>query len=565
MSLILFYNSMTKKGAIGKMTGENLQTTHVFPDASFGSWTHVVEIKSFGLTVGKERKKIFFYNQDTRGGAIGILEETTLTTVRVFEENSFDTWTHITAVGNHLFFYDQNSGAAATASIEVEKVELKVLDGTLKQGSPILKPQYIEALATQVKSAQSSEAVKTNQTNHSTEDQAFTTVATYAQGRFGTWTHLVACGQHLFFYNKNSGAGSLAKLEDGALTAVKEYEKGTFGTWSHVVGQGATLFFYNDLDRSASIWKVSDSGISKVSSMAKESFGYWSHIVAVDSLFTLAKQGLGVVGGNKTLYENGCSLFFYNIKAKNGAIGHIQNNTFETRKTIAPGQFGQWTTIAGSTADSDLGARLSIFREGTKIKVLSGDGKFTEADVTDEKLTNEQQEDVLNKALATLFDLIDLNWDEVKKGHVKAEDIGGALYGALTGSIVGLFDPFIGKTFIGKLARMLLVDTAKNAGRFYGAAVDELIALLSGKSEATVAQIVGTLATIQFIAVYAPGAPALVADGWALTIEIGNRLGGTAESAINEIGKVAAAAVGVVGKVAEGTYKTAKKITDWLF
>ena len=561
MSLILFYNSMTKKAAIGKMTGENFETTHVFPEASFGSWTHVVEIKPVGLMVGKERKKIFFYNQDTRSGAIGILEETTLTTVRVFEENSFGTWTHVTAVGNHLFFYDQNS----IASTEVEKVKFNIPDGKLEQGTPILKPQHIEALATQVKSAQLNEAAQATQTNHAADDQAFTTLTSYPQGRFGTWTHLVACGHHLFFYNKNSGAGSLAKLEDGMLTAVKEYEKGSFGTWTHVVGQGATLFFYNNLDRSATIWKVSNSEVNKVSSMTKESFGYWSHIAAVDSLFTLAKQGLGVVGGNKTLYENGCSLFFYNIKAKNGAIGHIQNNTFETRQTIAPGQFGQWTTIAGSTADSDLGARLSIFREGTKIKVLSGDGTFTEADVSDEKLTDEQQEDVLNKAMATLFDLIDLNWDEIKKGKVKAEDIGGALYGALTGSIVGLFDPFIGKTFIGKLARILLVDTAKNAGRFYGAAVDELIALLSGKSEATVAQIVGTLATIQFIAVYVPGAPALVADGWALTVEIGKRLGDTAESAINEIGNVAAAAVGVAGKVAEGTYKTAKKIADWLF
>ena len=565
MSLILFYNSMTKSGAIGKMTAENFETTHVFPKASFGSWTHVVEIKPVGLMVGKERKKIFFYNKDTRGGAIGILEEATLTTVRVFEEKSFGTWTHITAVGNNLFFYDQNSGAAAIASTEVEKVKFKIPDGKLEQGTPILNPHHLETLAKEAKWAQPSKVVEANQTNYSAEDHAFTTVLTYAQGSFGTWTHLVTCGQHLFFYNKNSGAGSLGKLEDGVLTTIKDYEKGSFGTWSHVVGHGSMLFFYNNFDRSASIWEASDSGVNKVRSMAKESFGYWSHIVAVDSLFTLTQSNLGGVGGSKTLYENGCSLFFYNIKAKNGAIGQIQNNEFVTRKTIAPGKFGQWTTIAGSTADSDFGARLSIFREGTKIKILSGDGTFTEVDVSDEKLTKEQQEDVINKGLATLFDLIDLNWDEIKKGNVKAEDIGGALYGAITGSIVGLFDPFIGKTFIGKLAKLILVDTAKNAGRFYGAAVDELVALLSGKKDASVAQIVGTLATIQFIAVYVPGAPALVADGWSLTVEIGKQLGDTAEAAINEIGSVAEAVAGAVIKAAEGAYKAAKEIVDWVF
>ena len=564
MSLILFYNSMTKKGAIGKMTGENFETTHVFPEASFGSWTHVVEIKPAGLGVGKERKKIFFYNKDTRGGAIGILEETTLTTVRIFEEKSFGTWTHITAVGHWLFFYDQNSGAGAIASTEVEKVKLKIPDGKLEQVTPILNPQ-IEELGKEIKWAEPFAVSKAIQAGHSTEDQAFTTLTTYNQGSFGTWTHVVACGQYLFFYNENSGAGSLGKLENGVLATVKDYEKNSFGTWSNIVGHGSILFFYNNIDLSASIWEVSDSGVIKVRSMAKGSFGYWSHIVAVDSLFTLTGSNSGAAGEIKTFYENGCSLFFYNIKAKNGAIGQIQNNEFETQNTIAPGKFGQWTAVVDSTAESDLGARFSIFREGTKIKVLSGDGTLTEVDVSDEKLTAEQQEEMIDKGLATLFDLIDLNWDEIKKGNVKAEDMGGALYGAITGSIVGLFDPFIGKTFIGKLAKLVLVDTAKQAGRFYGAAVDELIALLSGKKDATVAQIVGTLATIHFIAAYAPGAPALVADGWSLTVEIGKRLGDTAEAAINEIGSVTEAVAGAVIKAAEGAYKAAKEIVDWIF
>ena len=69
------------------------------------------------------------------------------------------------------------------------------------------------------------------------------------------------------------------------------------------------------------------------------------------------------------------------------------------------------------------------------------------------------------------------------------------------------------------------------------------------------AQIVGTLATIQFIALYIPGLPVAGTDGWALTKEIGKRLGDATEDAINTISGVVGDAGGMIVDAAEDAYE----------
>ncbi len=326
MSLTLFYNMYSRGAAIGDVTHETVSTTKIFANGDFGVWTHIVEIESNNLLTAAldNKKKIFFYNMHTHGGALGFLESTTFTTTTVFPEGSFGTWTHIAAIGQLIFFYDKNSGAGAIATTDDTK------------GIVIIK--------------------------------------SYNQGSFGTWTHIVDSGPYLFFYNKNNKAGSIGKLSKEGLNTVKDFGNGSFSTWTHIVGAMPYLLFYNKDNGAGSVGKLSDVGLTAIKDFPNGTFGQWTHLITGVSLIKQTKNKetvpvkpfpeLPVDPNLPGLIEpNGAAILAYNSVSGAGALGHLSNDGFKIVHTFESGSFGYWTSISDTSAHIwDVSDLLSSLR-----------------------------------------------------------------------------------------------------------------------------------------------------------------------------------------------------------
>ena len=85
MNTTLFYNRDTGAAAIGKLTPNSFTTIKEFQQASFNTWTHIVARDS----------TLLFYNRDTGAAAIGTLTSNNFTTTKAFGPGSFSAWTHI--------------------------------------------------------------------------------------------------------------------------------------------------------------------------------------------------------------------------------------------------------------------------------------------------------------------------------------------------------------------------------------------------------------------------------------------------------------------------------------
>jgi hypothetical protein len=313
MSLTLFYNMYSRGAAIGDVTDETVSTTKIFANGDFGVWTHIVEIESNNLLTAAldNKKKLFFYNMYTRSGAFGFLESTTFTTITVFPEGSFGTWTHIAAVGQLIFFYDKNSGAGAIATTD--------------------------------------------------DTKGIVTIKSYGQGSFGTWTHIVDSGPYLFFYNKNNRAGSIGKLSKEGLNTVKDFGNGSFGTWTHIAGATPYLLFYNKDNGAGSVGKLSDEGLTAIKDFPSGTFGQWTHLITGVSLIKQTKNkgavpvnpfpGMPVDPNLPSLIEpNGAAILAYNSVSGAGALGHLSNDGFKIVHTFDSGSFGYWTSISDTSA-----------------------------------------------------------------------------------------------------------------------------------------------------------------------------------------------------------------------
>jgi len=84
---ILFYNDVTRAGAIGTLQGTGFQTEVSYDPGAFGKWTHIV-----GYTNG-----FLFLNSDTGEGVVTALDENRhLLNVKFYPAGSFATgWTHL--------------------------------------------------------------------------------------------------------------------------------------------------------------------------------------------------------------------------------------------------------------------------------------------------------------------------------------------------------------------------------------------------------------------------------------------------------------------------------------
>lgn len=571
MALSLFYDSLTRSGAIADITATGVVTKKVFPVGSFATWTHLVRI---GSDLLQKDAKLFLYNQYTRQGVIAALTENEISITRQFPKDSFGAWTHIASVGSFLFFYDQNSRAGAVAATEPQKVKF--------DKKPVLIEEPNPAILDSIKDLAGKGDAPSPHLAPSASGQDFNTVLTFAPGSFSAWTDVVSCGPYLFFYNRHNAAGSLTQLHNeelstvkdfaagakASLTSIQDFPPGSLGKWTHLVGAAPYLLFYNNESRSGRIVKISQAGLTTVKEFANGSFGVWTHVVGAERLVKpkLSKV-TPIVGPNgiplpqpQNLSENGAAVLFFNTHSGAGALGKLCDDQFNTVKTFADGDFGSWTSISDTAAalsPYDLGYTLT--RSGSGLSLLSYSGEQAEVNNSGSNLSPQDQDKVIHMTYDGIKTFIHKNYEDIKNGKIKAADIGGELYGISATAVYLVIAPVLDQTLLGRIVGATFVDASKQVGRYYGAAVDELVSVLKGQSKPTITQVIATLGTMQFISTKL-GAVMLSGDAWTLTKAVGMKLGEAAEDGLKTIAHVAGDVYGAGKDLVSGVYHT---VTDF--
>jgi hypothetical protein len=201
-----------------------------------------------------------------------------------------------------------------------------------------------------------------------------------------------------------------------------------------------------------------------------------------------------------------------------------------------------------------------MIRTRSRIRITSDDGRYVEANIPDEKLTKEQQQDVIDKTWEKMKAFFNEKSEDIKNGNISAADIGGILYGTVAGVVLAIFGIKTGVKWIDDLIILPFVSLSTGIGRYYGSAADELISILKGKSKPTITNVITTLATFYIVAtelpVVAGGADVFGIDAWSLTKKVGEKLDEEAQGALNEIYEV-------VGDVFDAGTTAAKDVLDF--
>ena len=264
---ILFYNTHTGQGETGKLTASGFQRVRSYRPGEFAkNWTHVSQVDRVS--------SVLFYNANTGDGAIGDLDRGTFKTTNTYSNLSRG-WTSILYAGlNSLsvalpIFYNASDGTLAIGFAPSQRV----LKGTVSAG----------------------------------------------------WSHVVWNDSGILFYNSGTGSGAVAVPSGNAsgvynnLTTTKSFGSGAFlKNWTHVVATGSNILFYNHRDGSAALGRLLPSSVGGASDFTTQtSFAagrfapHWTHIVSAGNL-----------------------LLFYNSASGDGAIGRVANDQFSTIATM---------------------------------------------------------------------------------------------------------------------------------------------------------------------------------------------------------------------------------------
>jgi hypothetical protein len=585
MALTLFFNALTGGGAIADVTADDVLTTKVFPDGSLEPWTHFVQMPTDLIN---REQKIFVYNQYNRGGAIGILEKTRLNFKKIFSAGSFSPWTHITGVGSLLFFYDQKSGVGAFAETAPKILHLINVNHpvtVLDLGDIKLDPQLSPLTPMS----------KVSQIGPETEMDCLT-VRSFPAGSFSAWTHIVSSGLNLFFYNQDTGAGSLQRVNRKTPTTVKElvvggevemnmvrdFPKGSLGTWTHLTSAAPYLFFYNQNSRAGKFVRISGEGLTPIKEFGPNSFSPWTHIVTGETLISSESAGVpsvidvpnGFGQKNKQavfIRDDGASLLFYAKDSGIAALSTIHANNYTSGKVFgSPGAFGDWTSISDTAAvvsPYDYGYRIYRKADGSGVGFRSSKSALeTEASVPPSKgLTGEQKQKVVEGIWDSWQEFYEKHEDEIKSGRIKAVDLGGILYATTAAAIVTAISPLAGAPFLLKIMGFSLTSAAEKVGRFYGAAVDDLVKTLKEIGDVNpgdLGKIIAIMKTMTLVSTQLNVVTMLGENGWELTKQVGSMIGGAVEDGIKTIAGTVGDVVGTGVDLAEGAVKIVQGVLD---
>jgi len=226
------------------------------------------------------------------------------------------------------------------------------------------------------------------------------------------------------FYNSQDGSGAIANVTRDAVTTTKVYPDHSFGDWTHLVSQ-------------------------------EKPFSSISSATVVDPVGGFP----GTIAPPKEIIVDSVVLF-YNARSGTGALGVLDKNELTVTKGFKEGSFGTWTAISDpSTAidPQDLGYKL--IRTGSGVRIMNYDSTFTDVDIANSDLSPEQQQAAIDQIYEKMEAFIKRNADAIANSHIKAEDIGGELYGIASGVIVAIFAPFAGVPLLDELIAKPFEDT----------------------------------------------------------------------------------------------------------
>jgi hypothetical protein len=200
------------------------------------------------------------------------------------------------------------------------------------------------------------------------------------------------------------------------------------------------------------------------------------------------------------------------------------------------------------------GGGYVVKRHGSKLRLELNQLLVTSVDIPSEQVTDEQSNKALEDIGREVGEYLKKNFEDIANGKIKAAQIGAAFYGTATTIVLAIFLPasVTGK-LLGAAVNLGIPVSPEKIGEFYGAVVDDLIAILKGEDdELSVAQVVGTLGTVFFtqvapIAPFASAARYFGADGWSFTRRVGETIGEGLEESINAIESIVSDLGGFLG------------------
>lgn len=569
MTATLFYNSLERSGVVGDITASGLTTGQVFKPGSFSAWTHVVSQKKFlGDTL------LFFYDQPSGMAAIGKVKNGQFLQTKGFPAGTVGKWTHIVATSGWfdslLYFFNSDTGSAAVAELgETNLTFTKKVDGAgfmLPGSAPV--------------------------------------------------SDIVAIGTTVFVYKRGKRSGSVNLLSRDGLRTTREFRDGAVGAWTHIAAAGELLFFYNDLDRSGAIGRLSPDDLVILQTMPAGSLSPWTHIVSGDSELLFRKITLPghdrpklpagaeiKVPGQEAAVPSpvvnelrpglpadmeivlppgrqfaGGTLLFYDVRRGAGAVVAVHEDGLTTVQNFASGSFSPWTNIANTAAD--IGAynwavanikEVNLFghkltRSGSGVHIKSGNGSEFSMDAPLDGVPQDKKDEAVRTVWENAVQWVRENREGIESGRIKAEDIGGVIYGLTASAVLIIFAPAAGAAMLGAALGTHFKDAASQVGRYYGAMVDDFVAILKNEPDAmTVAHVVGTLATIEFASTFVTASgliPPMGVKGWELTKEIGAQVGGPIEEGLKEIEDAVTTLIDLPGDAFDAARKFVSNLLD---
>jgi hypothetical protein len=193
-----------------------------------------------------------------------------------------------------------------------------------------------------------------------------------------------------------------------------------------------------------------------------------------------------------------------------------------------------------TSADLPGGYQLTIEQSGEKysLRIMANDGSSPSG--LDVPSSEEKSEQAIKEIGKETFKYFQQKGEDIANGKIKAAEIGAAIYGIAGYVILAIFAPFAAAgTLLAKVFNSAFSISVENIGEYYGAIVDDFVAILKNESALTVSEVVGTMGTLVFSQIIFdyPGGPLrfLGIDGWSLTKKVGKEVGGVLEDAIDEV------------------------------
>lgn len=195
--------------------------------------------------------------------------------------------------------------------------------------------------------------------------------------------------------------------------------------------------------------------------------------------------------------------------------------------------------------DIDLGGLYVLKRDGRNVLRLTGAKITPLATLQRENIAtlrlptegmSEQKKDQIIRATENNVK----EYFRINGPDISAAKAGAAIYGAASAAAVAAtLGPAAALPFVGPAA----VKLGSNVGEFYGSIVDDFARIIKGEDQASVSEVVGTMAVLFFTQISPIVAQAdfvrfLGADGWTLTRELGKKVGSGLEAAIEGGGSV---------------------------